>query len=149
MHSDKPSPRHPAPRTGVLAAHGGSGSTTVSRVLQIPEVTGPGAQDLDVLVITALTHAYGARTVIQTVASLPADPLIVLALTSTGWWTSPETRAMRGLLRDSLDGVVVLPWCWRWHDTAPTATTASRAWRAAALDLTALVDTLTHEGVPA
>lgn len=135
----------------VIAAHGGSGATTVARALRLPEA--PRVEAHSPLggvgvVLTALTHGYGARSVIESVAGLPQQTPIALALTSTGWWTAPETRAMRRLLSDRLAVIVDLPWCWRWHDTAtPSAATATRAWRAAALDLAASVDHITSEGV--
>ena len=131
---------------GVVGAHGGSGATTLARALHLPELTRADARDLEVVVLSAATHAHAARRVVETVAELGPDPHLVLALTSTGWWTSPETRSMRRLLADRLDAVVELPWVWRWHDQpTPSAATATTGWRAAAIDLaTAIGQRSTH-----
>lgn len=131
--------------TGVLGAHGGAGATTLARALRLPELDPDSAAQADVVVLVGLGHAHGARSIIEASAGLGPDPVIVLGLTSTGWWTAPEARAMRRLLVDRLDAVVDLPWVWRWHDTAPRSATASRRWRSAALTLSAHVDQLSTQ----
>lgn len=131
---------------GVLAAHGGSGASTVARVLRLPEITAQTAIP-GLVVVTGLTSGYGSRRVIDTVAAVGPAPDIVLCLTSTGWWTAPESRAMQRLLRDRATAIVVLPWCWRWHDSPPRAATATRAWKAAAGQLRTVVGDLLAESV--
>ena len=134
------------PLVVVVPAHGGSSATTVARALRLPErgldqVTGD-----QVVVLTALGHAYGGDRLVQCVADMPESTRVVLALTSTGWWQSAQSRGARRLVRDRLAGEVLFPWCYRWHDqSTPSAATATPGWRASALELTSVLDHLTSK----
>jgi hypothetical protein len=121
-----------------LAAHGGSGATTLARALHLPEAGDPcGA---GVVVVTARTTAEAADRVIHTVASLPAHQRVVLALTEDAPLPMPiAVCAMRRLLADRIAAVIVLPWQPRWRHERPTVATAHRRWTARAVDLAAVV----------
>ena len=130
----------------VVAAHGGSSATTVARALRLPERRLDEVSATDLVVLTALGHAYGGRRLVESVAALPESTPIVLALTSTGWWLSAQARASRRLVGDRLTADVVFPWCYRWHDlSTPSAATATSAWRSAALELATVLDHLTSK----
>ena len=140
----------------VLAAHGGSGATTVARALHLPEChDSAGAR---VVVVTARTTAEGAARVIETVAALAADQQVLVVLTQDAPLPMPvAVSAMRRLLADRVTAVAVLPWQPRWRHARPSVATAQRRWTAAAVDLAALVGDLSstteqhpqHQGVPA
>lgn len=133
---------------GVLGAHGGAGTTTLARALGLPELDLAGAGCAEVVVLVAAGHGHGGEQLVRTAAALGPDPRIVVALTSTGWWTAPGTRGACRLLADRVEAVVRLPWVWRWHDTTPTTDTATTRWRRAALDLAGQIEssTTTPEG---
>ena len=135
-----------------MPAHGGAGATTLARALHVPVTSDPGSAT--VLVVAARTTADAATAVIETVAGLPADRPVVLALTGDGPLRPPAAVvAMRRLLADRLAGVVELPWQPRWRHEHPAAATADRAWTTAAvrlhrlaLDLAARTDLEVLEG---
>ena len=117
-----------------MAAHGGAGATTLARALHVPVTSDPDGAT--VLVVAARTTADAATAVIGTVAGLPADRPVVLALTGDGPLRPPAAvAAMRRLLADRVAGVVELPWQPRWRHEHPQAATADRAWTAAAVRL--------------
>lgn len=130
----------------VVAAHGGSSATTLARALRLPEQRLGQVAVGQVVVLTAMGHAYGGHRLVQCVATLPESTQVVLALTSTGWWLSAQTRGARRLVRDRLAGEVLFPWCCRWHDlSTPSAATATPGWRSSALELAAVLDHLTSK----
>ena len=122
----------------VLAAHGGSGASTLARALHLPEADGPvGAP---VVVVTARTTAEAADRVIHVVAALAPHQRVVLALTEDAPLPLPSAvAAMRRLLADRVTAVVVLPWQPRWRHERPSVATAHRRWTARAVDLAGLV----------
>ena len=127
----------------VVAAHGGSGASTLARALRLPETTTP--IHAGVLVVAARTTADGAARVVELVGGLPEDQPVVLALTADGPLRPPAAvTGMRRLLTDRLAGVVVLPWQARWRHEHASSGTASRAWTARAVELDELVRSLTH-----
>ena len=118
----------------VLAAHGGSGASTLARALHLPEAEIP--VDAQVVVVAARTTAEAADRVIHTVAALAPDQRVVLALTEDAPLPLPSAvAAMRRLLADRVAAVVVLPWQPRWRHERPTVATAHRRWTARAVDL--------------
>ena len=128
---------------GVLGAHGGAGTTTLARALGLPELDLARAGHATVVVLVAAGHGHGGEQLVRTAAALGPGPRIVVALTSTGWWTAPGTRGACRLLADRAEAVVRLPWVWRWHDTTPTTDTATARWRRAALDLAGRIESST------
>ena len=127
----------------VVAAHGGSGASTVARALRLPEA--PAPTGAGVLVVTARTTADGAARVIGLVGVLPGGQPVLLALTADGPLRPPAAiNGMRRLLTDRLAGVVVLPWQARWRHERASAQTADRAWTARAMELDQLVGRLTR-----
>ena len=122
----------------VVAAHGGSGATTLSRALHVPESGDP--RGAGVVVVTARTTAEAADRVVRTVAALPTHQQVVLALTEDAPLPIPiAVAAMRRLLADRVAAVVVLPWQPRWRHERPTVATAHRRWTAGAVDLAAVI----------
>jgi hypothetical protein len=133
----------------VLAAHGGSGASTLARALHIPEAQNP--VDAQVVVVAARTTAEAADRVIHAVAALAPDQRVVLALTEDAPLPMPSAvAAMRRLLADRLEVVVVLPWQPRWRHERPTVATAHRRWTAGAVGLAQVVADLaaTPDAVP-
>ena len=136
------------PGAVIVAAHGGSGASTLARALRIPESAdgdgdGDGAGAV-VVVVAARTTAQAAERVIRTVAAIPEHQHVVLALTEDAPLPLPSAVcAMRRLLADRVAAVVVLPWQPRWRHERPSVATAQRRWTARAVDLAAAVADLT------
>lgn len=130
------------PGAVIVAAHGGSGASTLARALRIPE--SPDGVGAGVVVVAARTTAQAAERVIRTVAVLPERQHVVLALTEDAPLPLPSAVcAMRRLLADRVAAVVVLPWQPRWRHERPSVATAQRRWTARAVDLAAAVADLT------
>lgn len=131
----------------VVAAHGGSGASTLARALHLPETADPtGAV---VVVVAARTTAEAADRVIRTVAALPAGQRVVLALTEDAPLPQPTAvAAMRRLLADRVAAVVVLPWQPRWRHERPSVATAHRRWTARAVDLAGVIADLSATPSP-
>jgi hypothetical protein len=126
----------------VIAAHGGSGASTLARALHLPEA--PDATGAQVVVVAARTTAEAADRVIHAVAALSPDQHVVLALTEDAPLPLPSAvAAMRRLLADRVAAVVVLPWQPRWRHERPTVATAHRRWTARAVDLAGVVADMT------
>lgn len=118
----------------VLAAHGGSGATTLARALRLPEVSDPTGAGL--VVVAGRTTAEAAQRIIEVVAALGAEQLVVLALTQDAPLPEPAAvAAMRRLLCDRLAEVAVLPWQASWRHERPSVATADRRWTARAVAL--------------
>lgn len=127
----------------VIAAHGGSGASTLARALHLPEAA--HANDAQVVVVAARTTAEAADRVIHTVAALAPYQHVVLALTEDAPLPLPSAvAAMRRLLAGRVAAVVVLPWQPRWRHERPTVATAHRRWTARAVDLAGVVADLTE-----
>ena len=58
-------------RAAVVAAHGGSGATTVARLTNLPEVDAQSAVSLTAMIVTARTTGPGLADVVTLMARLP------------------------------------------------------------------------------
>lgn len=116
----------------------------MARALHLPEL-GPSLVvpgDAGVLVVAAMSTAYGARRLQERLAQLPAVA-VVLALTADSPLAAPPAvKAVLRLLETRLETVVCLPWVGGWRYATPTAATAGRRWNAAAAHLAARVAAL-------
>lgn len=129
----------------LVPAHGGCGATTLARALHLPEAgptpTLPGEAEL--IVVAALSTAYGARRLQERLPQLPDVPVIVALTADSPLPVPPAVKAVLRLLDERLEMVVLLPWVASWRYATPTGATAGRRWQAAAAHLAARVATLT------
>jgi CMP-2-keto-3-deoxyoctulosonic acid synthetase len=135
----------------VLAAHGGSGASTLAAALGLPEVTSAGeCQQLRLVVVTVRTTAAGFDRLLAVLSKIdPNVPVVVAASADAPLRAPTAVRGRARMLQRSgrRIALVSLPYQPAWRHAPAASQRPSMSYRRQLAKLSAAVHH--HEGAPA